>query len=115
MTRAILFLGSFLIGFASQHENKPQLDLRRCIEIAAEYEVIHPEVPLQVDWYGVTDTDGRKLFVIRNASPGNRLRTTIHEFLHASADMDALPFTREEEEEAVRIKGDALYRELFGK
>lgn len=113
--KALLFLGSFLVGYTLEHENAPKLTLRECIDIAAEYEIFHPYVPQQVDWYGLSDIDGQKLFVIRNTALANRRKAMIHEMLHISAHFDGLTLTQNEEEEAVRIKADALYLELFVK
>lgn len=110
----MLLAGSFLVGLTVQHENVPRLTLKDCVEIATEYEVLHPEVPPATDWYGVTDIDGRRLYTIRNASLAHRRKTLIHEMLHVSVNMQALPLDRDAEEQAVRVKADALYLELFG-
>ena len=114
--KAILFFGSFLLGTTLQHSDAPALTLKDAIEVIADYEILHPEVPPGVNWYGWTEPNAQKIFVIKNADLAIRRRTAIHEVLHVSRHFHADNLTDQvAEEEAVQVQADYLYRELFGK
>lgn len=112
MSKAVLFFGSFLVGLFIQDRTVPTLTLRDCVEISADYEILHPVVPEQTTWYGVTDEF--KIFAIKNANLKNRRKTILHEMFHASLSLHDKSFPRADEEEAaVREQTDILYQELF--
>ena len=114
--KAILFFGSFLLGTTLQHSDAPALTLKDAIEVMADYELFHPEVPPRVDWYGWTEPNAQKIFVIKNADLAIRRKTVIHELLHVSRHFHSDNISDQAaEEEAVQIQADYLYRELFGK
>lgn len=110
-----LFLSSVLmLGFAVPQHEAPALTLKDCIEVVSDYEVHHPLVPIQSPWFGWTDPTEQRIFVIRNADLQNRRQTMIHEILHVHRKFSKQALeTQEEEEIAVRILAEQVYRELF--
>ena len=76
--KPFLLLGSLLIGLATPRGDAPILQLRDVIDYVADYEIRHPDVPQQTDWYGMTDFDNRLIFTIRNVDLATRRKTVIH-------------------------------------
>ena len=112
--KSLLLSSVLMIGFAVPQHDAPALTLKDCIEVVADYEVHHPIVPMQSQWFGWTDPGEQRIFVIRNADLHNRRQTMIHEILHVQRKFSKQALeTQEEEEVAVRILADQVYRELF--
>ena len=111
--KASLFVGSFLLGFAAQPDTH-SITLRDAIEVVADYEVRHPEVPNSTAWYGWTDIELRQIFTIENADLRQRRTTIIHEITHVSRRLngETLP-SHDEEEEIVKGLTEKTYAELF--
>lgn len=109
-----LLCTSFLIGLLVPRGDVPALTLKDAVEVIADYEIRHPEVPMQVDWYGMTDFETQRIFVIKNTDLANRRKTAIHELLHASRHINGTQIPDHAAEElAVRAETDKLYGELF--
>ena len=93
---------------------RPTLELADVIDIAASYELHHPTVPASTPWYGMTDYDNLKIYVISNADIANKRRTVVHEFIHAKRHMQGIPVNVAEEEAIVKQLADQLYYDLYG-
>ena len=114
-------IGFFLFGLSiplvSQHPAPPPptpLALRDVIDIVADYEVYHPTIPDQSDWYGMTDVDRRKLYIVSNADLTARRRTTIIQLIRISRRMQGLAEAGHGNEQLeVQFQADQLYHELF--
>lgn len=115
--KPLILLGSFLVGVVGAlfPWNTNQLTLRDAVEVIAEYEVHHPEVPYSTQWYGVTDFENRKIYVIKNTELSQRRKTAIHEMIHAARKIRGqFAGTNEEEELLIQQATAMLYQELFG-
>ena len=101
---------------ASSTQTTPSvLTLRDAIEIVADYEILHPQVPYQTNWYGMTEPDMKQIFIIKNADLAIRRRTAIHELIHVARHNRGYVVTGSPEEEAYAVQqADVLYRALFG-
>lgn len=114
-----LVMAGFLLPFAQwtteTSSEPPALTLREAIEIVADYDVRHPDVPHFTPYWGVTDSERRVIYVVANADLQHRRETMIHELIHAARRLRAdRAVTREEEEAIVEAAAAKLYRELFG-
>ena len=93
---------------------RPALTLREVIDAAADYEIHHPTVPNVMPWWGITDFDNKRVFVIANADLTLRRKTMIHEFLHIARHMRGEQLdSQDEDEQAVTKLTDRIYKELY--
>lgn len=91
------------------------LTLRDAVEVLADYELAHPRVPMREDWYGWTDPDERRMYVIANADLSVRRRTVIHELTHVMRRFrNQVAATKEQEEYETELVSSIMYGQLFG-
>lgn len=121
MKRMLLVIAGFIAGYSltavhAQHDVfVSNLTLRDAIEVLADYEVMHPQVPARSEWYGWTDPDEQRIFTIRNADLATRRETVIHELTHVTRRYNGLTFDDKQSEEiATSLSARAVYLELFG-
>ena len=121
------FLKRFLFGFilgivlSSVHGVKAQATVQRVgptereiIEILADYDVRHVQALPAYRNYGVTDFNGRTIYILDNQDFVFKRRTVDHELIHVVRRMRLQELEdRDEEEAAVGIIEEAEYRRLF--
>ena len=90
------------------------LTLRDAIDIASDYEILHPHVPYSTAWYGWTDPETKQIFMIANSDLTQQSKTRIHEFLHVSRRLHGrTAATVDDEEKSVRADTESIYAALY--
>jgi hypothetical protein len=83
----------FLVGYFGHQAPRPALSDAELIETIADFEIVHIVAPPQLPWYGLTDFDVKRIWLVADVDLSQRRRTAIHEALHV----------------ALRLRGDAAY------
>ena len=114
--KILLFsLAGVIAGGMIQRASDTRLTLRDAVDVMASYEIYHPTVPIRSSWYGWTDPDEQRIFVIKNADLATRRQTSIHELLHVTRKYKGVMLAdQKEEEEIVGVAAQEMYKELFG-
>ncbi len=112
--KTALFAASFLFGyFGHQAATRPPLSERELIETMADFDIVHNAATPQLPWYGLTDFDSRKIWIVADVDLSQRRRTVIHEALHVALRLrgdDAYG-----DEEVIAAMTESEYKRVFGR
>lgn len=109
--RALTFILSFLAGYAFQ-QHDAALKMREVIDVMADYDVRHVEVPFTADYYGMTVPDQRTIFFVNQMDLAQRRRVAIHEVEHVVLRLRG--DERYADEEVIRTLTDIEYKKTYG-
>jgi hypothetical protein len=117
VSRAVIgFVFGVLLGGVVVHAQEGYeiggLTMREVVEILAEYDVRHIDVPYALPWFGMTVPDERTIYLVKQMDATQRKRTMLHELCHVALWMRAQ--TSEMDEEVCKVMSDVEYRKYFG-
>ena len=69
------------------------MQFRDLIEILAEYDVVHSDLPRNFNCDGEVDHEYKKIYINTNQSYKDKIDTTIHELLHVFYDSRGIEVT----------------------
>lgn len=104
------------VSIAQQHDAFPDctLDMKKMVEILADYDVEHQRKIAAGAYWGLTDFREQVIYIDSSAESAIRRLTVLHEMLHICYNAKGVDTADGIGEKVVEIKATNLYLKLYG-